>query len=393
MKTTWRKKALLGFSAFLFLMMLSFIIFKEVDNHSANECAYDGAKIDPLYEVQFGMKDGEVIRFCSVVCAIHAFSQGKERIGSVLVTDEVTAMRLNAKDAFFIESSVVTVPHVKNRIHAFASEFDAVRHRDQYSGKHIESPFVLFSPWREEVIGNRKVRIKIDPLSGLPRIIKGKPNILKLENLDLRNLTEEAARKAMTALLSLLEDYLAVGIDELQFGGMKHVGDSWYISFWQTYEGVIIYESSIGFSIGPEGEISSVGSLLHNAHKSLNLPSRPRLALKEAKEIAVNHLMDKEPYDYEFVAYQLIVYPMRRKEEVVGYYLAYILNFYYPEEIRVTRSRAGWVCFVDAVTGEIIDVQNLLAIASCCMPAEDEEKISDRNNIDPPIVALSCLRR
>jgi hypothetical protein len=359
MKTTWRKKALLGFSAFLFLMMLSFIIFKEVDNHSANECAYDGAKIDPLYEVQFGMKDGEVIRFCSVVCAIHAFSQGKERIGSVLVTDEVTAMRLNAKDAFFIESSVVTVPHVKNRIHAFASEFDAVRHRDQYSGKHIESPFVLFSPWREEVIGNRKVRIKIDPLSGLPRIIKGKPNILKLENLDLRNLTEEAARKAMTALLSLLEDYLAVGIDELQFGGMKHVGDSWYISFWQTYEGVIIYESSIGFSIGPEGEIS----------------------------------LDKEPYDYEFVAYQLIVYPMRRKEEVVGYYLAYILNFYYPEEIRVTRSRAGWVCFVDAVTGEIIDVQNLLAIASCCMPAEDEEKISDRNNIDPPIVALSCLRR
>ena len=342
------------------------------DRGGAASCAFDGMEIDPLYEVQFFMKDGQTLRFCSVVCALEAFSQAKERIDSVLVTDEVTGQQVSSDKAFFLESSVLTVPHVKNRIHVFASEQDAVRHRDQYAGKALPNPFALFSPWREKTVEGRLLRIKFDPITGLTRIVKGSPHIMKLEGYDLDHFDEPDAWRALRALLSLLGNGLNVEAEELKFAGMDRVGGSWYISFWQTHGGVIIFESSIGFSIDPRGEIPSMGALLHAAHKPLNVPTRAKFTLKEADAIAQAHLMKEEPSHYTLVAYQLIVYPMKRPDGGVHYYLAYILNYYFPEEVRVTRSRAGWVCFVDAVTGQILEVQPLVAIASCCMPVNDE---------------------
>lgn len=373
MKGAWVRNAFLGLLALSLLVILSFLIFREGEHEKVVKCAYDGVEIDPLYEVRFIMKDGKALRFCCIVNAIMAFPQSKAGIDSVLVTDEVTGQKLNAEKAFFIESSVVTVPHVKNRIHVFASEFDAVRHRDQYSGKHIENPFVLFSPWREEVIEGQKLRIKIDPITGLTRIVKGSPYILILKGYDLDNFKEEGAWKALEELICFLGHYLEVEREELKFAGMERVGGSWYISFWQTYGGVIIFESSIGFSIDPEGNVPSLGALLHKAHRTLNLPTRVKLTLKEATAIALDYLMKIEPLEYKLVAYQIVIYQKKKEERVVGYYLTYILNFYYPEELRVTRARAGWVCFVEGVTGSIVDVQHLLAIASCCMPVEDEK--------------------
>ena len=161
--------------------------------------------------------------------------------------------------------------------------------------------------------------------------------------------------------------------EDLKFGGMERVGGCWYISFWQTYGGVIIFESSIGFSINKDGSVTSLGALLHKAHLKLNLPTKVKLTLKEATAIAIDYLMKSEPLEYKLIAYQIVIYPKQNEGKVVGYYLTYILNFYYPEELGVTRARAGWVCFVDGVTGRMVDVQHLLAIASCCMPVGNEK--------------------
>jgi hypothetical protein len=40
-----------------------------------------------------------------------------------------------------VESEVITIPHVKNRIHVFAEESDAERHARQFNGKSIPNPF------------------------------------------------------------------------------------------------------------------------------------------------------------------------------------------------------------------------------------------------------------
>lgn len=362
-----------GFLGLCSLVIFLLIILRGGGHQKAAKCAYDGVEIDSLYEVQFIMKNDEVMKFCNIVCARQVFFQVKEKIASVLVTDEVTRQKVSAEKAFFIESSIVTVPHRSNRIHAFASEGDAVRHRDQYSGMPINNPFSLFSPWREKILKGRKIRIKIDPITGLTRIIKGDPYITVLKGLDLDNLNEKTAKKSMQSLISLLGNYLEVKMEELKFAAMERIGGSWFISFWQTYGGVIIFESSIGFSIDPGGGVPSIGALLCKDHKVFNLPTKASISMKEAKEIAVAHLREREPMQYKLAAYQLIVYPMKKGERVTDYYLTYILNFYYPEEFRVTRSQAGWICFVDAVTGKILDVQPLVAIASCCTPVKSEQ--------------------
>jgi hypothetical protein len=222
------------------------------------------------------------------------------------------------------------------------------------------------------MIGDQRVKIKIDSLSGLPRLVRGLPSAIVLKNFDPNGLNEQGAWRILATLLSLFWNHLGMGVEEFKFTAMDRVENNWYISFWQTYGGVIIYESSLGFSIGPKGDIPSIGMLLHKAHKELHLPTRAKLSLKEATAIAKAYLRKSEPWEHNLLAYQLIIYPMKR-EGRVDYYLAYILNLVSPEDRVVGSSRIGWTCFVDAVTGQIVDAHYMLAIPNCCEFISEDE--------------------
>jgi hypothetical protein len=337
-------------------------------------CDYDGVNIQPLNEVSFILQDCSEKKFCSMICALRAVAQYNEKIKSILVTDEITGRKVKAEKAFFVESSVLTFPYVRNNVHVFASEESAQRHQNQYKGKSIPNPFSSLDLWREEMVGAQKVRIKIDSLSGLPRIIRGFPSVMVLKDSDPKNLNEQGAWKILTTLLSLFKHYLDLDVQEFKLIDMKCVENTWYISFWQTYGGVIIYESSMGFCIGPRGDIPSIGMILHKAHKKLHLSTQAKLSLKEATIIAMAYLKKSEPWEHKLRAYQLIIYPMK-KEGRVDYYLAYILNLYSPEDRVVGSSRVGWACFIDAVTGQLVDAHRLLAIPNCCeVITEEDEK-------------------
>lgn len=222
------------------------------------------------------------------------------------------------------------------------------------------------------MIGDQRVKIKIDSLSGLPRLVRGLPSAIVLKNFDPNGLNEQGAWRILGTLLSLFWNHLGMGVEEFKFTAMDRVENNWYISFWQTYGGVIIYESSLGFSIGPKGDIPSIGMLLHKAHKELHPPTRAKLSLKEATAIAKAYLRKSEPWEHNLLAYQLIIYPMKR-EGRVDYYLAYILNLVSPEDRVVGSSRIGWTCFVDAVTGQIVDAHYMLAIPNCCEFISEDE--------------------
>jgi NitT/TauT family transport system substrate-binding protein len=57
------------------------------------------------------------------------------------VTDEITGQKFDSTLGFFVESEVVTVPEVKNRIHIFATKEDAMAHARQFNGRVIKNPF------------------------------------------------------------------------------------------------------------------------------------------------------------------------------------------------------------------------------------------------------------
>jgi len=105
-------------------------------------CDNDGVKIEPLYAVYFTLRDGTEKKFCSIVCASMIFSSLRRQIKGVKVIDEPSGNKINAAEAFFVESDIVTVPHVKNRIHVFAKKEDALKHIQKFKGNWIENPFL-----------------------------------------------------------------------------------------------------------------------------------------------------------------------------------------------------------------------------------------------------------
>lgn len=133
------------FFVFMWILFLSLILvmlaFGCKKSTSPNRCDYDGTPIEPLYAVYFTLQDGTEKKFCSIVCASMSFSELKKKVKEVMVVDEVSGKRISASQAFFVESEVVTVLHVKNRIHVFARREDVEKHLLNFGGKWVENPF------------------------------------------------------------------------------------------------------------------------------------------------------------------------------------------------------------------------------------------------------------
>jgi len=107
-----------------------------------SRCDYDGVKIEPIYAVYFTLQDGTEKKFCSIACASMSFPALKKQIKEVRVTDEPSGAKIISSQAFFVESDIVTVPHMKNRIHVFAKKEDALKHIQKFKGNWVENPFL-----------------------------------------------------------------------------------------------------------------------------------------------------------------------------------------------------------------------------------------------------------
>ncbi len=119
---------------------LASVIFKD---RSAYRCSYDGNPITPVYEVDIRLRDGGLLRFCSVSCAIAWLREGGEGVEAVVVTDEVSGERLDPAIAYFVESDVVTDRATGNRIHVFRERSTAVAHARRHSGRLLDNPFTI----------------------------------------------------------------------------------------------------------------------------------------------------------------------------------------------------------------------------------------------------------
>ena len=130
------------------ILLITFVIIslgsgcKGESKSIENRCDYDGVKIEPIYAVYFTFQDGTEKKFCSIACASLSFPELKSRIKEVVVVDERSGTKINASQALFVESEVVTVPHVKNRIHVFANKEDALKHIQTFKGNWVENPFL-----------------------------------------------------------------------------------------------------------------------------------------------------------------------------------------------------------------------------------------------------------
>lgn len=125
----------------IFVIISSALSCKKEPKATEDRCDYDGVKIEPLYAVYFTLQDGKEKKYCSIVCASLSFSELRSQIKEVIMVDERSGKKINASQAFFVESEVVTIPHVKNRVHVFGNREDAMKHLNKFKGKWVENPF------------------------------------------------------------------------------------------------------------------------------------------------------------------------------------------------------------------------------------------------------------
>jgi len=127
---------------FIVLLVISVALGCQGERKSIEgRCDYDGVKIEPIYAVYFTLQDSIEKKFCSVACASLSFPELKSRIKEVMVVDERSGTKIIAAQAFYVESEVVTVPHVKNRVHVFGNRDDAIKHLNKFKGRWVENPF------------------------------------------------------------------------------------------------------------------------------------------------------------------------------------------------------------------------------------------------------------
>jgi NosL len=112
--------------------------------HSRSGCAFDGGKIDPSYRVAVVDARGNSHDFCCIRCAQCWLRRQPAPLSAITVTDEASGEMIAAATAWYVRSTVVTMPMTQNRVHVFRNKADAETNAAGHGGRLLseaELPF------------------------------------------------------------------------------------------------------------------------------------------------------------------------------------------------------------------------------------------------------------
>jgi len=211
----------------------------------------------------------------------------------------------------------------------------------------------------------QKLSILRDSLTQAPLIMRGiDANLLELKNFS------KLSRKEIThtgpLLVSKYQPLLQIGPDQLKLKGAEKISDTWYVSYWQTFQGVILYESSLGFSIDSHGRIKSLGALIY---PKVQAPVTSKISHEKALKIGQGQIKDFKKLKCRLVAESILIYPVR-KTNSVDYYRVYAFNFFPEEALHPATTEGGWAVFVDSQNGKVVLFEILMKPLGCCVPED-----------------------
>lgn len=169
-----------------------------------------------------------------------------------------------------------------------------------------------------------------------------------------------------TLLVNKYWQLLRVRPEQLVLRKAEKSAGSWFVSYRQAVRGLAVYDSSLGFSIDPEGRVRSLGAILF---PDARVPAVSRLDREQALKIARAKLRDTDESDHEVSAESVAIYPERRAG-AVEYHRAYIFNFFAPKETHPGSVVNGRAVFVDGKTGKILKTLPLFKPLGCCLPGD-----------------------
>ena len=207
--------------------------------------------------------------------------------------------------------------------------------------------------------------IRRDPLTQAPLIMRGiDVNLLELKNFS--KLSRKEITNTGIPLVSKYQSLLQIEPDQLKLKGAEKISDTWYVSYWQTFQGVILYESSLGFSIDSHGRIKSLGALIY---PKVQAPVTSKISHEKALEIGKNQIKEFKKLKCRLVAESILIYPVR-KINSVDYYRVYAFNFFPEKALHPATTEGGWAVFVDSQTGKVALFETLMKPLGCCIPED-----------------------
>lgn len=211
----------------------------------------------------------------------------------------------------------------------------------------------------------QKLSIQWDSLTKSPLVIRAiESNLLEIKNFS------KLSRKEIThtgpLLVNKYKSLLQIEPDQLRLKGAEKISDTWYVSYWQTFQGIIIYESSLGYSIDSQGRIKSLGALLYPHVKA---PLTSKVSHEEALRIGQAQIKDFKKLRCILLAESVLIYPVKKKSSI-DYYRVYAFNFFPQEALHPASVVGGWAVFVDTQTGKVVLHEELLKPLGCCIPED-----------------------
>ncbi len=211
----------------------------------------------------------------------------------------------------------------------------------------------------------QKLSVKRDPLTKAPLIIRGvESNLLELKHFS--KLSRKEITDAGPLLVDKYQSLLQIEPDQLRLKGAEKISDTWYVSYWQTFHGVILYESSLGFSIDSHGRIKSLGALLY---PHVQAPVTSKISREEALKIGQRQVKDYKKLKCRLLAESVLIYPVK-KTNSIDYYRVYAFNFFPEGALHPASTVGGWAVFVDTQTGKVVLFETLLKPLGCCIPED-----------------------
>ena len=207
--------------------------------------------------------------------------------------------------------------------------------------------------------------IRRDPLTQAPLIIRGiESNLLEIKNFS--KLSRKEIAHTGPLLVNKYQSLLQIEPDQMKLKGAEKISDTWYVSYWQTFRDVILYESSLGFSIDSRGNIKSLGALLY---PHVQAPVTSKISHEKALKIGQGQIKDFKKLKCKLVAESILIYPVR-KTNSVDYYRVYAFNFFPEEALHPATTEGGWAVFVDSQTGNVVLFEILMKPLGCCVPED-----------------------
>lgn len=211
----------------------------------------------------------------------------------------------------------------------------------------------------------QSLEVTWDELTLAPQYITAVGSAL-LEIKNINGLTRNEINDIGALLVRKYGDLLKISPQHLVLKKAEKTDGIWRVSYQQIFRGMAVHDSSLWFSIDPEGHIKSLGAMLYpNARPPVSV----RFSRGQALRTAYGSLSEEEKKGYRLHSEASAIYP-ERKTGSIDYRQVYIFTML-PRKSEKSPARRGWAVFVDAQTGTIVRTQAISRPQELTPPKEE----------------------